>query len=64
MLNPMKGALLERIMACAPEGEADALTEYFSRVIDYNCIGPFGFSETCAYMSGLQKEACDSGLAS
>ncbi|CDJ65988.1 farnesyl pyrophosphate synthetase, putative [Eimeria necatrix] len=39
MLNPMKGALLERIMACAPEGEADALTEYFSRVIDYNCIG-------------------------
>ncbi|CDI85839.1 farnesyl pyrophosphate synthetase, putative [Eimeria praecox] len=39
MLSPLREALLARISACAPQEEAKAFKNYYSRVIDYNCTG-------------------------
>ncbi|CDJ45916.1 farnesyl pyrophosphate synthetase, putative [Eimeria brunetti] len=39
MLKPLRDSLLARIVACAPQEEAEALTNYYVHVIDYNCTG-------------------------
>ncbi|KAL8433065.1 hypothetical protein Efla_006264 [Eimeria flavescens] len=39
MFAPLHGVLLNRIAACAPNAEAKALTDYYSKVVEYNCRG-------------------------
>ncbi|CDJ27155.1 farnesyl pyrophosphate synthetase, putative [Eimeria mitis] len=39
MLKPLREAIIARIAACAPREEAEVLSNYYARVIDYNCTG-------------------------